>query len=134
MTGAGYAVGSLDTLPRAGDPGGAAWKPLRRHFDVTAFGVNAWIAGAEGDEVIEEHTELEDDVQGHEELYVVTRGYARFTIEGDDVEAPAGTVVFVRDPSLTRKAVAQVRGTTVLAVGQTPGAFEPSEWERRHFG
>ena len=133
MSPGGYSVASLDTVPATGDRDGAAWKPLRHHFNVTAFGVNAWVANAEGDEVVEEHTELEDDVQGHEELYLVTRGYARFTIGGDELEAPAGTVVFVGDPALRRRAIACVRGTTVVAVGDKPGSFEPSEWERRCF-
>jgi hypothetical protein len=133
MTAGGYDVGSLDTLPAAGEVDGAAWKPLRHHFSVTGFGVNAWVARDEGDEVVEEHTEVEDDVQGHEEMYLVTRGFAHFTIGGDELEAPAGTVVFVRDPTLTRKAVARVRGTIVVAIGQKPGSFEPSDWERRHF-
>jgi hypothetical protein len=127
----GYTVGAIDTMPAASGSGGAAWKPLRSHFDVTAFGVNAWVARSEGDAVVEEHTEVEDGVQGHEEMYLVTRGYAHFTIGADELEAPAGTIVFVRDPTLTRKAVALVRGTTVVAVGQKPGSFEPSEWERR---
>jgi hypothetical protein len=133
MSGA-YDVGAIDTLPPAQGPGDGTWKPLRHHFGVTGFGVNAWIAGTEGDEVIAEHTEVEDDVQGHEELYLVTRGYARFTVAGDDVEAPAGTVVFVRDPTVSRRAIAQVRGTTIVTVGQAPGSFEPSQWERRRLG
>ena len=135
MSPGGYAVASLDTVPAAtGDAAGAAWKPLRHHFNVTAFGVNAWVANAEGDEVVEEHTEVEDNVQGHEELYAVTRSYATFVVGGDELEAPAGTVVFVKDPTLTRRAVARVRGTTVVAVGQKPGSFDTSEWEQRRFG
>src|SRR5437763_630600 len=75
---------------------------------------------------LDEHAEVEDNVQGHEELYVVTRGYATFVVGGDELEAPAGTVVFVKDPTLTRRAVARVRGTTVVAVGQKPGSFDTS--------
>jgi len=131
MSPEGYAVASLDTLPAPADRAGAAWKPLRHHFNVTAFGVNAWVAADEGDEVVEEHTEIQDGVHGHEELYLVTRGYAKFELGDDELDAPAGTVVFVRDPALRRRAVACVRGTTVVAVGNEPGSFEPSEWERR---
>jgi mannose-6-phosphate isomerase-like protein (cupin superfamily) len=128
---ANYAVGSIDTIPAPGRSGGAEWKPLRHHFGITGFGVNAWVASDEGDEVIQEHTEVGENVQGHEELYVVTRGYATFTVDGEDVEAPAGTVVFVADPSVTRRAVARMRGTTVLAIGHRPGSFDASPWERR---
>jgi hypothetical protein len=42
-------------------------------------------------------------------------------------------LVFVEDPSVTRKAVAGEPGTTVLAIGATPGvAFNVAPWERRH--
>ena len=68
---------------------------------------------------------------GHEEVYVVVSGRARFTLGDDDeVEAGAGTLVYLRDPETKRAAVALEPGTTVLAVGGKPGeAYEPSAWE-----
>ena len=46
------------------------------------------------------------------------------------IEAPAGTIVFISDPEVKRKAVADEQETTVLAVGAKPGeAFTPSGWE-----
>ena len=53
---------------------------------------------------------------------------------GDDVvDAPAGTFVYVRDPSVTRGATALEAGTTLIAVGGEPGkAFEVSAWEREY--
>jgi hypothetical protein len=131
---AGYATASLDTLPTAEGPGDGHWKPLRRHFGITAFGVNAWVARGAGDEIIAEHDEEEDDVQGHEELYLVTRGSATFTIGDEDLTALAGTLVFVRDPQLRRKAVAEVPGTTIVSFGGRPDAMEVSAWERRRLG
>jgi len=131
---AGYATASLDTLPTAEGPGDGHWKPLRHHFGITAFGVNAWVARGAGDEIIAEHTEEEDDVQGHEELYLVTRGSATFTIGGEDLTALAGTLVFVRDPRLRRRAVAEVPGTTIVSFGGPPDAMEVSAWERRRLG
>jgi tetratricopeptide (TPR) repeat protein len=102
------------------------WIPVRRHFGIGAFGVNAWVGKAEGDDVISEHTED----SGHEELYLVTAGSATFTLADEDVDAPQGTLVFVQDPKTKRKAVAREAGTTILAIGAKPGeAFEVMSWE-----
>jgi tetratricopeptide (TPR) repeat protein len=46
------------------------------------------------------------------------------------VDAPAGTIVLVRDTALRRGAVAREQGTTVLSVGAAPGeAYRPRAWE-----
>lgn len=104
------------------------WAPIRHRFDIRAFGANAW-RGGPGDEVIKRHSEGPD---GHEELYVVLGGRATFTIAGDDVDAAAGTLIFVRDPEAERVAFAQEDGTVVLTVGGWAGrAFEPSAWETK---
>jgi mannose-6-phosphate isomerase-like protein (cupin superfamily) len=97
---------------------------------VTAFGVNAYTAPAAGHDVVEEHTEAAGTAGGHEELYVVLAGHARFTIDGEEVDAPAGTCVFLPDPQSRRHAVAVAAQTVVLAVGAEPGKpFEVSAWE-----
>ena len=110
------------------------WKPLRHHLGIGAFGVNAWVAPEAGGQAVERHDEApeEGDANGHEELYVVVRGHARFTVGEEELDAPAGTLVFVADPALVREAIASEAGTTVLVVGAARGvAFEPSEWEQR---
>ncbi|HEY7605065.1 MAG TPA: AraC family ligand binding domain-containing protein [Gaiellaceae bacterium] len=67
---------------------------------------------------------------GHEELYLVTRGHAKFTVGGEEIDGPEGTIVLVREPSLSRGAVACEDGTIVLTVGAAPGeAFTPQAWE-----
>jgi hypothetical protein len=111
-----------------------AWRPVRHRLGVRAFGVNSWIAEEAGEEIIEEHDELNpEDVDNHEELYLVLEGHATFTVDGNDFDAPRGTLVFVQDPSLVRKAVASEPGTAVLAIGATGGvAFRVSPWEQRH--
>ena len=131
--GDGWTSATLTEIPDVESDLAPRWKPLRHHFGVSAFGVNAWIANEVGDEVIDDHDELEPDgAAGHEELYVVTAGRATFTIAGERLDAPAGTVVFVRDPALRRSAVAAEAGTTVLTVGGwADRAFEPSDWELR---
>jgi tetratricopeptide (TPR) repeat protein len=108
------------------------WATVRAHFDIQAFGVNAWTADEAGKEVIGEHDEVGDgDGEQHQELYVVLKGQATFTVDGDEFEAAPGTFVFVRDPAAKRKAVAAEPDTTVLAIGAKPGeAFTPSRWER----
>jgi mannose-6-phosphate isomerase-like protein (cupin superfamily) len=48
-----------------------------------------------GDRLINEHDESQEhDLQ--EELYLVQRGRATFELDGERVDAPAGTLVFVR--------------------------------------
>jgi hypothetical protein len=103
------------------------WIPIRDHFGGTAFGINAYIAQHEGDNVIGDHNESDT---GHEELYLVLNGHVTFTVAGDEIDAPAGTLVFVRDPGAQRKGVASEAGATVIGVGGKPGeAFQISAWE-----
>jgi mannose-6-phosphate isomerase-like protein (cupin superfamily) len=129
-----WSVTHLDEIPPVGepDPGEWLWRPVRSHFGIGAFGVNAWIGRAAGDQVLEEHTETGT---GHEELYVVLTGRARFELDGEARDCPAGTFVFIEDPGVRRTAFAEEPGTTVLAVGAKRGeTFAPSEWEVRHTG
>jgi tetratricopeptide (TPR) repeat protein len=122
-----FAVARLEELDRIPIAHGLEWRPVRRRFDIRGFGVNAYTAENVGDQVVEEHTEQR---YGHEELYVVIRGRATFTLDGEDVDAPAVTFVHLGDPGVRRVAVAQEPGTTVLAIGGIPGKpFRVSAWE-----
>lgn len=124
----GFELVRLDELDRIaiGDTG-LEWRPIRRPLGIRAFGANAYSASRVGGEIVEEHTE---ERLGHEEMYVVVRGHAIFHLDGADVDAPAGTLVFIRDPATRRGATAREADTLVLAVGGKPGApFEPSPWE-----
>jgi quercetin dioxygenase-like cupin family protein len=116
-------VDELESLPV--NNGEFVWRPVRRRFGISAFGTNAYTAETSGQRVIEEHYERD----GHEEMYVVLRGRATFTLGDDEIDAPAGTLVFVR-PGTKRGAIAAEDRTAVLAVGAKPGVvFEPSPWE-----
>lgn len=106
--------------------GTLVWKPVRKTFGITAFGINAYTAANAGDEVVELHDET---TLGHEEVYAVVAGHATFTVDGEEVDAPAGTLVYLDDPAQTRSAVAREPGTTVLAIGGVPGVHESSAWE-----
>jgi hypothetical protein len=119
------ALNTADTL--RDEDTGADWITLRHQLGVTAFGVNAWRAPEAGVQVIVDHDESDSL---HQEIYVVATGRATFTVDGHDVDAPAGTVIFIEDPSLQRVGIAEEPGTTVLAIGAQPGRiFTPSSWE-----
>jgi quercetin dioxygenase-like cupin family protein len=121
----GYEVAHIDELEELPiNNGEFVWRPVRRRFGITAFGTNAYTGDA-GQRVIEEHSERDN----HQEMYVVLRGRATFTLGDDEVDAPAGTIVFLQ-PDTKRGAIAAEDGTAVLAVGAKPGVvFEPSLWE-----
>ena len=115
----------IDPIPVVN--GTLLWRPIRRTLDIGAFGINAYVAPEAGVDVVEEHTE---SALGHEEVYIVLSGRATFTLGDDELDAPTGTVVFIRDPSVKRHARAEEPGTQVLAVGGRRGeGFEPSPWE-----
>jgi tetratricopeptide (TPR) repeat protein len=117
----------VDELDRIEMPDGFVWRPVRRRFGIEAFGVNAYSTREAGAQIVEEHSE--SDLE-HEEIYLVLRGRALFTIEGDEHELGPGRLVFVRDPVLRRGAVALDADTIVLAFGGKPGAaHEVSAWE-----
>ena len=83
-----------------------------------------------GEPGLDESDENPEGEGGHEELYVVYSGHARFTIAGEELEAPAGTFVYISDPLAERNAVAKAADTVVFSLGGWAGkAFEPSEWE-----
>ncbi|HEX3456282.1 MAG TPA: tetratricopeptide repeat protein [Gaiellaceae bacterium] len=119
-----YSVTHIDEIPKRGD----RWIPVRHTLGIEAFGTNAYTAG-EGEQVISDHQEL---MAKHEELYVVVEGHATFTVDGQEIDAPEGTLVFVDDPASRRGAVAKQAGTTVLAVGAKPGeAYQLPPWEEQ---
>ncbi|HTE58915.1 MAG TPA: tetratricopeptide repeat protein [Solirubrobacteraceae bacterium] len=120
-------IDELDPIEVAG----VRWHPVRHALGVRGFGVNAYSASA-GEDVVEDHTEADDAGDGHQEMYVVLTGHARFEVDGEAIDAPAGTVVFLPEPTSRRHAVAEADGTTVLALGAEPGVpYDVSAWEWR---
>ena len=119
----GYEILTLDEVETASHRG-SNLIPLRHTLGFRPAGVNAWIADS-GGQLIPPH---EED-SGNEELYVVVRGRATFTVGEETAESPAGTLVFV-PPEVFRTAVAEEDGTIVFAVGGTVGeAFNPGGWD-----
>jgi mannose-6-phosphate isomerase-like protein (cupin superfamily) len=126
-------IEDIPTQPQDYEPD-ADWKPVRRHFGIGSFGTNAYVGREAGCAVIMDHTETEDSGTRHEELYFVAHGHALFAVAGEEVDAPAGTFVYVPDPGVRRGAVAVEAGTTILCFGGEPGvAYSVSPWEREHF-
>src|SRR5947209_1518242 len=123
----GHAVAHVDEINEISD---GRWPslPVRDHFGITSFGVNAWVGRDVGDRLINEHDEGEV-AEGQEELYLVHRGRARFELDGERIDAPAGTFVFVQ-PGAMRTAFAEEPGTMLIALGGRPGeAYEPTGYE-----
>src|ERR1043166_719962 len=121
-----WALAHLDEIDEL-DDGREPWRPVRHHFGITSFGINTWTGREAGDRIINEHDEA-DDADQQEELYLVQAGRARFELDWEQVDAPAGTFVFVR-PGVRRTAFAEDPGTTIVAIGATPGkAYEVFGW------
>jgi len=119
-----YSVARIDEIDELSD-GRCPFRPVRKHFGIMAFGVNAWTGKSAGDRIINEHDEADEE----EELYLVQQGRATFELDGERVDAPAGTMVFAR-PGVKRTAFAEEPGTTIVAIGGRPGeAYEPSGFE-----
>jgi hypothetical protein len=105
----------LDDIERRG-----RMTPVREHLGIHGFGVNAFTQNEDG-LLINEH----DESGGQEELYVVLDGSATFEIDGETVEAPAGSFLYVA-PEARRKATGE---GTVLVIGGTPGnAYTGFDW------
>ena len=119
-----YAVARIDEIDELSD-GRCPFRPVRKHFGIMSFGVNTWTGRSAGDRIINEHDEADE----HEELYLVQQGRATFELDDERVDAPAGTMVFAR-PGVKRTAFAEDAGTTIVAIGGTPGeVYEPSGFE-----
>jgi hypothetical protein len=120
-------IDEIDPIAVVG--GELQWRPVRRTLGIEAFGINAYTADA-GELVVEEHDETGAGAGHHEELYVVVTGRATFTVGGESLEAPVGTLVFLDDPKERRGAHAVEDGTTVLAIGGARGEpLRVSPWE-----
>jgi tetratricopeptide (TPR) repeat protein len=119
-----YTVVQLEEIDEIED-GRCPWRPVRHHLGITSFGANAFTAKEAGDRIINEHDEEGED----EELYLVHTGRARFELDGEAVDAPAGTLVFV-EPGVKRTAFAEEPGTTLIALGGEPGKpYHPTGYE-----
>ena len=106
-----------------------AYVRLRRELDIGAFGVYAVRANRDK-ALVGERTAAGPGADRHEELFVVVDGHAVFVVDGEEIDAPTGTAIFVRDPDVTRSATAREDGTTAIVVGGRRGeAWRPTPGE-----
>ena len=126
--GAPWRVAHIDDIPfEEGNSPGTEWKPVRRFFDAKSFGASLARATYAGDILTHDHDETEAN---HEELFLIVSGHATYRVGGEEIDAPAGTFLYVPDPAVVRGAVALEAGTAMLVIGAAPGcAFTPSEWD-----
>jgi mannose-6-phosphate isomerase-like protein (cupin superfamily) len=132
-----YTVAHIDELPMVPneEEPDTEWKPVRRYFGIGSFGTNLFRATKAGDLLTYDHTEVDGAGTRHEELFVVLNGHATFKVDGEEIDAPAGTFLHVPDPTTMRGALAREAGTSLLVVGGEPGAvFEPSSWDTEPLG
>ena len=100
-----------------------------RDLGVRSFYVAATRALEPGP-IVNERNELGFTADGHEKVYVVLSGHAVFTVDGEEIDAPAGTVVHLPDPAVQRGAVAKEAGTTMIGLGGRPGEpYRPTPGE-----
>lgn len=102
------------------EPQDRTYVQVRRELDIGSFAANAVQADA-GKELMGERTTTGYGADRHEELFVVLDGAATFTVDGQEIDAPAGTAIFVRDVEAKRAAVSKKDGTTLLAIGGRRG-------------
>jgi hypothetical protein len=111
-----WRVARLEDLERRG-----RFIPLREHLGIHSFGINGITRGEDGT-LINEHDE---SGSGQEEVYLVLEGTAVFEIDGETLDAPAGTFVSV-PPEARRKATGDA---TVIALGGVPGqTYQGLDW------
>lgn len=123
-------IGEIDSLPEPGRT--REWKPIRHHFAIGSFGINFFRSTAAGEPLVHLHDETDT---GHEELFFVAQGDARFSVDGDEFDTPAGTFVHVVEPSAVRGAWAREAGCVLLVIGGKPGtAYRVQDWELEEFG
>ena len=128
--GGGWKLAAIDDIPPVKSDWPATWKSMRHHFGISAFGVNAVTKDA-GNVLIPEH---EHGGSGEQELYIIQRGAAVATLDGEQVDVPAGSAVAVEGP-VRRKFEATESPTTLIVVGGPPGkACVVGDWEELGWG
>ena len=124
-----YVVTTIDAVPSIDDEG-VDWKPIQHYFQLTAFGINVYRATEIGAQVIGDHDE---SAGRHEEVYMVLDGKVRFTVGDEEVVCGRGGLVVVKDPTVSRGAVAETANAAVLAVGNRQADRFETTWRPEHF-
>ena len=99
-----WKVAHLDEIERRGRD-----IPVREQLGVHSFGITALTTGDDGT-LVNDHDEAGS---GQEELYFVLEGTATFEVDGETIDAPQGTFLYV-GAEARRKATGSA---TILAIG-----------------
>ncbi len=108
----GYSIASLDELGE-----GYGFRKVRKPLGVTAFGVN-WLVYPPGTEGVLHYHDEQD------ELYLVFRGTAKFTVDGQEHEVGEGGIVHVESTTPRLVANAGDDDLYLLVVGGKGGYVE----------
>ena len=115
----GYALTHLDDCETTGN-----WRLVRRTLGLGAFGLN--VVDIPPGEQIPEHDETGRD---QEEVFVMLTGSPSMVIEGEEILAPAGTLVRL-DPEVTRTVVNNGDDPARVLICSAPriSGYEPMGW------
>ena len=120
-----YAVTRIDEIDALPD-GRYRYRPVRHHLGIQSFGVTAWVGAVAGDPIINEYDE---DSEPAEELFIVLSGRAIFDLEGEEVDATRGTLVFSAPGA--SELITGLGGSAfsaTLYAGRYDVQFTPSGW------
>ncbi|HEX3453172.1 MAG TPA: cupin domain-containing protein [Gaiellaceae bacterium] len=121
-----WQVADVNEIPPVKEDWPDTWKSVRHHFGITGFGVNAVTKDA-GNVLIPNHDET---ASGQQELYFVHAGAVKATVDGEEVELPAGSFLHC-EPEVFRALESTESPTTLLVIGGAPGnAYEVGPWEQ----
>jgi quercetin dioxygenase-like cupin family protein len=122
----GWQVADVNEIPPTKEDWPDTWKSVRHHFGITGFGVNAVTKDA-GNVLIPSHDET---ASGQQELYFVHAGAVKATVDGEEVDLPAGSCLHC-EPEVVRALESTESPTTLLVIGGAPGkAYEVGPWEQ----
>ena len=92
----GFAVATIDDIEQGDVNEGRVRHKVREHFGIEGFGVNAFRAVEAGGAADQRaHRSWASRRRASRSSTSCSRGKARFTIDGDEIDAPAGTLVYV---------------------------------------
>lgn len=123
----GWDIADVHNIPPIKDTWSKGWHSVRHHFGINSFGINAVTKLEIGEVLTPEHDETKSRQQ---EVFYVAEGKSIFTLDGQEVEAPTGSLIAVQ-PHVKRSAKAAEVPNTILLMGAAAGeAYEIPSYEK----